>query len=317
MITPTTRSQITSSPVKPAAGKITLASVVRGRQPHPYRFLVYGTEGIGKSTLAASADRPVFICPEDGVGEIDVARFPAIANYADALEAIHVLIGEPHDYQTLVIDTVDWLEPLLWAHICARDGKKDIEDYGYGKGYTAALDEYRRLLAALERLRKERGMHLILVGHSIIRTWKNPEGEDFDRYQLKIHDKAAGLLKEWCDCVLFLQWETLTVEDDRKHVKGVTGSRVIRTQRAAAWDAKNRFDLPDRLPLSWMDLWAAIQARQPAAPERLREEVAALVAALGDEAISRWVAEKAPAADAAGLAKIKDRLAAKLAQKNG
>jgi hypothetical protein len=291
--------------------------VTSGRVESPLRVLLYGTEGVGKSTFAMGAPNPVYLCAEDGTEHLDIHRLPAPRTWTDVRESIRDLTTEPHDFRALVLDTVDWIEPMLWEHICQKNGKASIEAFGFGKGYVAALDEWRLFVADLERLRKDRKMWIVLLAHAVIRTFKNPEGEDYDRWQLKIHDKASGLLKEWSDCVLFANFETCTFEDSKAKTKAISsGARFVHTQRRAAWDAKNRYDLPERLPLSWADFAAALNARRPSDPAKLREEIAALVAQVKDEAISKWVADALTKAanDAASLARIKDRLAAKAAQ---
>ncbi|MDP3208983.1 MAG: ATP-binding protein [Rhodoglobus sp.] len=243
------------------ASRMTLANVKRGKQAHAWRILLYGVEGVGKSTLAAATPSAIFLGAEDGTAHLDVERLPSPQSWIDIKAAVEVLLKEEHAYKTLVLDTVDWAEPLLWGFICARDKKADIEDYGYGKGYTAALDEWRVLLASLERLRETRKMNVLLLGHCHAKPFKNPLGEDFDRYELKLNIKAGGLLKEWCDAVLFANHETYAKKDERtKKVKGVsTGARWLYTERTAGYDAKNRYGFPEMLPLSWPDVEAAMQ----------------------------------------------------------
>lgn len=240
---------------------MTLANVKRGKTLSAWRVLLYGVEGIGKTTFAAATPSPIFLGAEDGSGHLDVARFPSPASWFDLRAAVDTLLTETHEFKTLVLDTIDWAEPLAWAHICKRDSVDNIEAYGYGKGYQVALDEWRGLLAQLERLRGI-GMNVLLLGHTHLKPFKNPEGEDFDRYELKLNLKAGGLLKEWCDAVLFANHETFTKTEQRtKRVKGVsTGARWLYTQRTAAYDAKNRFGLPDQMPLSYADVEAAMQA---------------------------------------------------------
>lgn len=249
-------------PPPASPSRMTLANVKKGKQAAAWRFLLYGVEGVGKSTLAAATPSPIFLGAEDGTAHLDVVRLPSPQSWLDIKAGVELLIREPHDYRTLVLDTVDWAEPLLWAFICQRDKKSDIEDYGFGKGYTAALDEWRVLLASLERLRESRKMNVLLLGHCHAKPFKNPLGEDFDRYELKLHIKAGGLLKEWSDAVLFANHETYAKKDERtKKVKGIsTGARWLYTERTAGYDAKNRFGFPEMLPLSWPDVEAAMQA---------------------------------------------------------
>lgn len=251
--------------------RMTLDAVRRGRIEMPLRVLMHGVEGVGKTTFASHAPRPIFLGAEDGTSHLDVERFPTPETWADVTDAVQTLTAEQHPYKTLVVDTVDWAEPLIWDFICRRDTQDNIEAYGYGKGYTAALDEWRKLLAALERLRAARHTHVVMLAHSWIRPFKNPEGEDYDRYELKLNAKAGGLLKEWSDCVLFANFETYAAKDKQtKRVKGVsTGARLLYTTRTAAYDAKNRHDLPDSMPLDWAEFDASARAHRPAAPEAL------------------------------------------------
>lgn len=310
----------TTTPQKaPAApSRMTLKNLVTGKQERPIRALLYGVEGIGKSTFGADAPSPIFLGAEDGTAHLDVTRFPMPTSWAEVLDAVKTLTQEEHSFGTLVIDTLDWAEPLLWAHICKRDGQPNVEAYGYGKGYIAAIDEWRIFLAALERLRESRGMHLVLLAHSWIKPFKNPEGDDFDRYELKLHAKAGGLIKEWCDAVLFANYETFAEKDSKtKRVKGVsTGARLIYTSRTAAYDAKNRYSLPESMPLNWSDFYAAVRAHRPADPAALVKAISEKAARLGGDieaTATAWVQKYA--GDAAQLARMNDRLNAKLAER--
>lgn len=312
--TPATNGSAKSQPPP----RMTLQSVQKGKRIRPIRCLLYGVEGIGKSTFAASAEAPIFIGSEDGTDHLDAQRFPTPATWAEVFDAIRVLTTQDHPYKTLALDTLDWLEPLCWEHICLRDGAENIESYGYGKGYVAALDEWRKFLAALERLREAKGMHVVLLAHSWIKPFKNPEGDDFDRYEMKLHAKAGGLLKEWSDVVLFANYETFAEKDKHtKRVKGVsTGARLIYTTRTAAFDAKNRYDLPESMPLDWDDFFEAVRAHRPADPKALAAEVKRKAEQAGGEVKEKALAFlKDHEGDAAALAKLNDRLNAKLAEK--
>lgn len=312
----------------PQPSRMTLASVTRGRIVRPMRVLLFGTEGLGKSTFAANAPSPIFLASEDGTSQLDVARFPEPKSWRDAMDAIDILTVEDHDYKTLVIDTLDWLEPLCWAAVCERPDEKgrrreSIEDFGFGKGYVAALDEWRLMLARIERMRLARNMHVVLLAHSWVKMFKNPEDDDYDRYEMKLHTKAGGLLKEWCDAVLFGAYETFANTDKAtKRTRGVsTGARVVHTQRTAAWDAKNRYDLPPTLPLDWDAFAAAVAAHKPADPAKLRERIAGLLTGATPDLTQRVNAAVAKAADnAAMLARIADKLTADIgiaSQENG
>jgi hypothetical protein len=305
----------TAAPKPPAPNRMTLASITKGLQRRPLRLLLYGVEGVGKSTFGAAAPRPIFLAAEEGTGHLDVERFPSPASADEVFAALATLTTSDHEFKTLVIDTVDWLEPLLWAGICKRDGMADIEAYGYGKGYVAALDEWRRFLASIERLRSAKGMNVIFLAHSWIKPFKNPAGEDYDRWEMKLHPKAGGLLKEWSDVVLFANHEELAVKDKRtKRVRGVsTGARLVYTTRSAAYDAKNRFDLPESMPLDWETFDAAVKAHRPADPVVLVAECARKAKQLGGDVETKAVEAIAKAGgDAVVLSKINSRLNALL-----
>lgn len=300
--------------------RMTLESISVGKARGPLRILIYGVEGIGKSSTGAGAPSPVFLGPEDGLENLlHVQRFEELQCWQDVLDAVQALIDNPSPFKTLVLDTVDWLEPLLWDHVCKAEtpAKMSIEDFGFGKGFVKALDGWRSLLAMFEQLRRVRGMHIVLLAHSHVKTWKNPEGEDFDRYTLKLHDKAAGLLKEWVAVVAFANYETFADKDKRtQKVKGIsTGERWLFTERTAAYDAKNRFNLPAKIPLGWDDLEAAIREGELASPNALSQDIESNLALLGDEDASTRAREAVVKAanDPTKLQRINDHIKTMLA----
>ena len=309
-----------------APSRMTLASVKKDIGPRPDRILLVGTEGVGKTTFAADAPNPIFVCAEDGLPPVlgSVPRFPEPTGISDVLEAVRVLIREEHDYRTLAIDTLDWLEPLIWRELCVRNGwldahgTPDIEKPGYGKGYVAATEEWRKLLGALDTLRERKGMEIILLAHATIKTFQNPAGNDYSRYESKLHKGAASLVREWTDVNLFAVHEEF-VRETKGKAKGVsTGRRVIHTERTAAWDAKNRYALPSELPLNYADYAAARAARTPADPAALRLEAESLLAdlTLSDEALNQTkrAIEAAAAKGGAAMARVVDRLRSKVAE---
>lgn len=252
-----------------------LNKITRGRLVRPLRITLYGVEGVGKSTFGAAAPRPVFLCAEDGTSRLDVERLPQPKAWLDVIALVAALTTEEHPYHTLVVDTLDWLEPLCWAHVCQKSGKGDIEAFGYGKGYVAALDEWRVLLARLETLQAKRGTHVVLLAHAAARPHKDPAVDaEYKKWQLKLHTSAAGLISEWSDAVLFATHESYATKSDGK-VRGVsTGERVLHTQWTAAYHAKNRFGLPETLPLDWAGF--AEHALAPAPLASAAEQLAEL-----------------------------------------
>ncbi len=294
--------------------RMTLSNVIRGKQARPAKILLYGVEGVGKSTFASQAPAPIFLCSEDGTAQLDVARFPSPRNWADVLEAVRVLTHEEHTFKTLVIDTVDWLEPMVWHHVCALGGKQNIEEFGYGKGYVLALDQWRTLISRLEMLQRTRKLHVVLLGHAAVRKIDDPQTGPFDRYRLKVHEKSSDVLREWVDAILFARHEVGTRADKNGKLRGVSsGHRIMHTQWTAAYDAKNRFDLPEKLPLSWEELGDAIKRGAPADAAKLKTELLDLIPRLQDAqkantALREWAGD-----NPARLAQLLDKVRSKLA----
>jgi hypothetical protein len=219
-------------------------------------MLIHGVAGVGKTTFAAEAPKPVFILTEDGLGTLDVEHFPLAKSFDDVIGALAALYTEEHAYRTVVIDSVDWLEPLVWARACRDNGWKSVEDAGYGKGYVAALDLWRQYLDGLNALRDERGMTIVQIAHTDIKRFDSPEHDPYDRYVIKLHNRAAALLQEYADIVLFANYRISTVKADVGFNKKVnralgSGERVIHTAERPAFLAKNRYGLPDSVPLDW------------------------------------------------------------------
>jgi len=232
-----------------------LDKITTGKDPKPRRQMIYGPHGIGKSTFAAKATDAIFIQTEDGLGDIDCAKFPLSKTLKDVQDSIRALFVEDHDYKTVVIDSLDWLERLVWADICAAEGKDDIASIGYGKGYAMALGKWTKILFSLGMLREEKGMAAILLAHTKIEKFEDPSGESYDRYSPRLHKLVSGVVQEWCDEVLFAAYRTYTKktgEGFRERTVGVgTGERVLYTTDRPAHIAKNRLGLPDQVAFEW------------------------------------------------------------------
>ena len=245
---------------------ISLASLKRQSDRKPPRMLVYGTAGIGKTTLGVAAPAPVFIQTEES--EVDCPTFGLLKTFDEVMEAVGSLYAEAHDFQTVVLDSLDWLEPIIWRETCRANGWANIEAAGYGKGYAAALDTWRLLLDGFNALRDEKSMGVMLLAHCEIKRFDSPETEPYDRYQIKLNKSASALVQEHVDAVLFANYRVSTVKTDlgfnKKAVRGVSGGdRMLFTNERPAFLAKNRYGLPDSLPLSWPALAAAIPFYTP------------------------------------------------------
>jgi hypothetical protein len=232
-----------------------LEKVKRGRQDRPRRTLLYGVHGVGKSTFASQFPSPIFLPIEDGVSDLDVASFPIPRTITDVYGSIIELTSVEHDFKTLVIDSADWLERLIWKKVCEIGGKQCITDFDYGKGYGKAAEIFSELLASFDQVR-EVGMNIILIAHADIKKFANPEGDSYDRYVPKMHETCGSRAMEWADEVLFATYKTYvrqTQEGFGQH-RGIgvgQGERVIRTSERPSHMAKNRLGMPDELPLNY------------------------------------------------------------------
>lgn len=253
---------------------ISLSSISRTqRNSLPPRVVIHGPQKIGKTTFAVGAYNPIVIALEDGLSGIDdVAAFNGgqpLASFDEVDQALDALLTGDHEFGTCVVDSTDWLEPLIWQHVCRKNGWKSIEDPGYGKGYIEANATWRAFLDKLNRLRVERGMAVILIAHSAVKRFEAPDSEAFDRYELKMQKGALGLIVEWADAILFAQEETaIKKETNGQNVRarGVsTGRRIVNTNAKPSFIAGNRYGLPDVLPLDWNAFTAAMHPAPTAA----------------------------------------------------
>lgn len=246
-----------------------LSQIQQGKQSLPPRLVLYGTEGIGKSTFAAQAPAPIFIQTEDGLSEITCDKFPLAQTLEDVLTALAALHAESHPYQTVVIDSLDWLERLIFDELCRAYNVVSIEkvDGGYAKGYTHALTLWRQVLESLNRLRLDRGMVVLCIAHAKVEKYEDPEAPAYDRYSPRLHKHACGLVCEWADAVLFATRKLRVQAEDAgfNRKRGVAyplgkegGDRFLRTIGGPSCVAKNRYSLPEELPLSWPAFMAAL-----------------------------------------------------------
>lgn len=231
--------------------------ITRGKLNKPKKVVLYGPEGIGKSTFAAQFPTPIFIDTEGSTNEMDVARMPNPTSWTMLNQHIDWVIQNPHQLKTLVIDTIDWAEMMCVEAVCSRHNKKGIEDFGYGNGYVYTKEEFGRFLNRLSDV-IDAGINVVLTAHSQIVKFEQPdEMGAYDRYQLKLGKKTssqtAPLVKEWADMVLFMNYKTFSIATDEKgkKYKGQGGARTIYATHHPAWDAKNRHGLPDEFPMDF------------------------------------------------------------------
>jgi hypothetical protein len=269
-----------------------LNQVTTGKIARSICILVYGPDGLGKTTLGSQAPASIFLGPELGTANMDVARFPSPKKWADVQAAVNVLITEPHNYKTLVIDSLDWLEPLLFKQICEDYNVKSIElaAGGYGKGYVEATTRWGLLKDQLEQLRSARGMNIVLIAHSEVVSFLDPATQlSYQRYELKLQKRASALWREYVDAVLFANYETFARKEGNAVQAFSDGARVMHTERRPGWDAKNRFGLPLKLDLSWDALFDAIQNAQPESMEAVKAKIEGLLTLVTDPELKEKV----------------------------
>lgn len=281
----------------------------------PVRTVVYGEPGVGKSTFAAQAPGIVFVDLEGGTSNLDVvrARTDAGEDPRTLAEVSAVLdaLGTESSAQTIAIDTMDALEALVHAHVCKVGGKASLEGFGYGKGYQHALEQMRLVLGQLERLTRM-GKSVVLLAHSQIVSFTNPEGANFDRYTLKLHKLVGPMIVEWAHNVLFARREQYALEENGK-VRGVgTSARFIHTAWTPAFVAKNRFSMPERLPLAWSDYAAAMKAGTPGDPDAMRDLAIELIEKFDPETAAKAHAAMGKLTTPAELARFIDHCRSKL-----
>ena len=276
------------APVKPRqAVKMEISELVSiDMKP---RTLIHGEPGVGKSTFAASAPGVVFLCVEQGTNNMKIRRLRVDngttkrdpTTYEEALALIDQLIvyvrSGATDVQNVAIDTVDALESLIHTHVCKTANKKGMASFTFGRGYDASVDHFKLFISRL-RVLHELGVGIILLCHTKTEHYNNPEGADFDYYELKLHKKVAPLLVEWCDNVLFARREQYALEMEGGKVRGVgTASRFLNTSKTPAYVAKNRYDLPEKIAMRWFDYQLAMNKHEPASAGDLTKTATSLI----------------------------------------
>jgi hypothetical protein len=244
-----------------------LESIHKGIKLVPPRILIYGVQGVGKSSFAANSYKPIFIQTEDGLSNLDVNSFPIAKNWEEVDQQLQVLVNEKHDFKTLVFDSLDWFEPYIWQKVCQRENVRSIEAIPYGRGYTLALALWDDFISKLNYLRDEKGMTIILIGHGEITRFDDPEKGSWNRYTIKLHKRAGEKMLEFSDAVFFANYQVVVKQDDvgfgntKQRALG-SGTRIINTQEKPSFVAKNRYSLPDTINLD-SNTWSVLADKIP------------------------------------------------------
>lgn len=232
--------------------------ILSGKQAGPRRVMLYGQHGSGKSTWAAGAPKPIFLNCEDGLADIDCDKTEYLTDHGQVVDSISWLINQQHDYRSVVIDTADWLHQLICKRVALDNKVTSIEKVPYGKGPAFTLPHWEYMLRGLEALRTHKRMHIIILAHSQIKKFNNPETDAYDRYEPDLYKEAAAMLQEWCDEVFFVSFRVFTRSEDQgfnrtRNIALGGKERFIRTTESPAAPAKNRLRLPEELPLDWAE----------------------------------------------------------------
>lgn len=255
--------------------------IQHGRVRKPVTVCVWGVPGVGKTTFAASAPSPLICCLEPGADRLDVAKLPAPSDWESFVGDLRELATTEHEFKSLAIDTLDALEVLAVQYVCQKGGKSTLADFSWGAGYALLVQEWRLFLRALEVLRDRKGMNIILIAHEHRKPFSDPELGSYEMYRPKLQDKVWALTNEWCDAVLFAQYDQALLEKEGQKSRAiVSGRRVLRTQRGTGFVAKNRYDLPATIDLDWKTFE---QAAQPIPVEVLRKELDEVLAVAPEE----------------------------------
>lgn len=236
--------------------------IKKGKIPSAKKVVIYGPEGVGKSTFASQFPDPLFSDTEGSTKELDVSRFPEPSSWTMLMQEAKYVYDHPDCCKTYVVDTADWAEMMGIKHICDKAQKSGIEDFGYGKGYTYAKEEFGRLLNLLSDIVTQRGIHVVITAHATMRKFEQPdEMGAYDRWELKLSKQTAPLLKEWADLLLFANYKTYVVakDDNGKVYKAQGGRRVMYTSHHPCWDAKNRYGLPEEVPFEYDQIRPVIE----------------------------------------------------------
>ncbi|MBQ8238907.1 MAG: AAA family ATPase [Oscillospiraceae bacterium] len=242
--------------------------ISKGKQTRAQRIVIYGPEGIGKSTLASSAPSPLFLDTEMGTGQLDVDRVEAY-NFEQVTATINALLIEDHEYKTLVLDTTDNLKRYCEEAVMNENNWDSLEKPGYGKGFRVAFERFKLLIGLLDQL-IFKGINVVNICHTKVLRITPPDSADYNKYCLKVsdsnkeNDDSRLFLKEWSDCVLFCNYDTVVNSSQQKAVKH---ERVVHTTSSPAWEAKNRYGLPEAMPMTAETMQAIFQAAQGGAQQ--------------------------------------------------
>ncbi len=243
-----------------------MLNIITGKVNRAVKTVIYGTEGVGKSTLAAQFPNPLFIDVEGGTSQMDIRRIAKPQTWEELLTDVNEVAKTPDICGTLVLDTADWAETLCVGFVCSKYKQNSIEGFGYGRGYTYLSEEWSRLMAAFDTVIAA-GINVTIIAHARQRKVELPDQTgSFDHWEMKVSKQVAPLLKEWADLLLFLNYRTFVVTTENNSKKATGGKRTMFTSHSPVWDAKNRHNLPEELDLDFEGIAHIFSKADPEAP---------------------------------------------------
>lgn len=231
-------------------------NITRGKITKPRITGIYGPPFVGKTTWASHAPSPLILQVEEGANDLETPKTDLIKTWPEFMDICRELYSEEDlQYKTIIVDSLDALERLMWDYVVENGGEKinNIEDFGYGKGYMLALGQWQSFKVAMTALR-DKGLNIVCIAHAHIKKFTPPDGEDYDRYEPRFHHKAVATIVEWCDEFFFANFVVKTAQsgDDKSKHKGIgKGERILHCQQRPAYTAKNRLNMPEKIPMEW------------------------------------------------------------------
>ena len=254
-----------------------MLNITEGVKRTPVKCVIYGPESIGKTTLSSKFENPLIVDVENGSNSLNVRRIRCDKSWEELIAVVKEIVKTPGICKTIVIDTLDWAEYLCTKYVCEKYKKGNIDEFGYGKGYTYLTEEFKRLLDALDEA-IDAGLHVVCNAHAKPRKFELPEEMgSFDRYELKLTKNTAPIVKEWCDCLLFCNFKTYVITDESNKKKAQGNKRVIYTSHSAVYDAKNRVGLPDEMDMDFANLKPLFEGKEATTKEEPLNEVASKI----------------------------------------